>query len=151
MNGWASFVSMQNYYNQAYREEEREMLPLCEDQGIAVIPWSPMARGFLVRDPGTNSLRASTDDFMRTLDIGKPADIAVRDAVTVVAERHGVPRAHVAVAWLLGKSAVTAPIVGASKDHHLKDAVAALDLTLSDEDIGELEAPYQAQRLAGHG
>lgn len=151
MNGWAKFVSMQNFYNLAYREEEREMLPLCKDQGIGVIPWSPLARGYLVRDPGTDTARTKSDDFMTTLDIGKPADVAVRDAVIAVAERLGVTRAQVAIAWLLSKSAVTSPIVGASKDHHLKDAVAAVGLKLSDADIKELEAPYQAQRVAGHG
>ena len=149
-NGWAKFVSMQNYYNLAYREEEREMLPLCQDQGVGVIPWSPMARGFLVRDPGTETARTQSDEFATALDIGKPADIKVRDAVIVVADRLGVRRSQVAIAWLLSKPAVTAPIIGASKDHHLKDALAALDLTLSDDDIAELEAPYEAQRVAGH-
>jgi aryl-alcohol dehydrogenase-like predicted oxidoreductase len=151
MNGWAKFVSMQNFYNLAYREEEREMLPLCKDQGIGVIPWSPLARGFLVRDPGTDTVRTKSDDFMTTLDIGKPADVAVRDVVITVADRLGVTRAQVAIAWLLSKSTVTSPIVGASKDHHLKDAVAAVGLKLSDDDVKELEAPYQAQRVAGHG
>jgi len=149
-NGWAKFVSMQNYYNLAYREEEREMLPLCQDQGVGVIPWSPMARGFLVRDPGTETARSQSDDFVQSLDIGKPADIKVRDAVIAVADRLGVRRSEVAIAWLLSKPAVTAPIIGASKDHHLKDALSALDLTLSDADIAELEAPYEAQRVAGH-
>jgi len=149
-NGWAKFVSMQNYYNLAYREEEREMLPLCQDQGVGVIPWSPMARGFLVRDPGTETARSQSDDFVQTLDIGKPADVKVRDTLIAVADRLGARRSEVAIAWLLHKSAVTSPIIGASKDHHLKDALAALNLTLSADDIAELEAPYEAQRVAGH-
>jgi len=149
-NGWAKFVSMQNYYNLAYREEEREMLPLCQDQGVGVIPWSPMARGFLVRDPGTETARSQSDDFVQTLDIGKPADVKVRDSLIAVADRLGARRSEVAIAWLLHKSAVTSPIIGASKDHHLKDALAALNLTLSADDIAELEAPYEAQRVAGH-
>ncbi len=149
-NGWAKFVSMQNYYNLAYREEEREMLPLCADQGVGVIPWSPLARGFLVRDPGTETARSQSDDFVQSLDIGKPSDVKVRDTLHAVADRLGARRSQVAIAWLLSKPVVTAPIIGASKDHHLHDALAALDLTLSDDDIAELEAPYEAQRVAGH-
>ena len=150
-NGWAKFVSMQNYYNLAYREEEREMLPLCADQGVGVIPWSPMARGFLVRDPGTETARTQSDEFAVALDIGKPADVKVRDTLLfAVADRLGARRSQVAIAWLLSKPVVTAPIIGASKENHLKDALAALDLTLSDADIAELEAPYEAQRIAGH-
>ncbi len=150
MNGWAKFVSMQNYYNLAYREEEREMLPLCVDQGIGVIPWSPMARGYLVRDPGEETIRAKTDPQIQKWGVGKPDDVGVRAAVIKVAERLGVPRAHVAIAWLLSKPAVSAPIIGATKESHIPDAVAALDLKLSSEDIVMLEAPYKPQGVAGH-
>ncbi len=150
MNGWAKFVSMQNYYNLAYREEEREMLPLCVDQGIGVIPWSPMARGYLVRDPGVETIRAKTDPQIQKWGVGKPDDVGVRAAVIEVAERLGVPRAHVAIAWLLSKTAVSAPIIGATKQSHIPDAVAALDLKLSSEDIDRLEAPYKPQGVAGH-
>jgi aryl-alcohol dehydrogenase-like predicted oxidoreductase len=151
INGWSRFVSMQNFYNLVYREEEREMLPLCEDQGIGVIPWSPMARGYLVRDPDTATVRARTDEVTQIFNIGKPADAPVRDAVASVAARLGVSRAEVAIAWLLGKAAVTAPIVGASRDGHLEQALRALSLTLSEQDVAELEAPYQQQPVAGHG
>ncbi len=150
MNGWAKFVSMQNYYNLAYREEEREMLPLCIDQGIGVIPWSPMARGYLVRDPSKETIRSKTDPQIQKWGIGKPDDVGVRTAVIEVAERLGVPRAHVAIAWLLSKQAVSAPIIGATKQSHIPDAVAALNLQLSSEDITTLEAPYRPQVVAGH-
>ena len=150
MNGWAKFVSMQNYYNLAYREEEREMLPFCVDQGIGVIPWSPMARGYLVRDPGEETIRAKTDPQIQKWGVGKPDDVGVRAAVIEVAKRLGVPRAHVAIAWLLSKPAVSAPIIGATKQSHIPDAVAALDLKLSSEDIDRLEAPYKPQGVAGH-
>ena len=126
MNGWAKFVSMQNYYNLAYREEEREMLPLCVDQGIGVIPWSPMARGYLVRDLGEETIRAKTDPQIKKWGVGKPDDVGVRDAVIEVAERLGVQRAHVAIAWLLSKPAVTAPIIGATKQSHIPDAVVTI-------------------------
>ena len=150
MNGWAKFVSMQNYYNLAYREEEREMLPLCVDQGIGVIPWSPMARGYLVRDLGEETIRAKTDPQIKKWGVGKSDDVGVRDAVIEVAERLGVQRAHVAIAWLLSKPAVTAPIIGATKQSHIPDAVAALDLKLSSEDISILEKSYKPQGVAGH-
>lgn len=153
LNGWAKFVSMQNFYNLMYREEEREMLPLCQDQGIGVIPWSPMARGFLVRAPGPQGETArSKDEEANTIfSIGsRPADAAVRDAVASVAERLGVARAQVALAWLHAQAAVTAPIVGASKPGHLEDAIASLEVELSTEDIAELEAPYEPQGIIGH-
>ncbi|MFT4585769.1 MAG: aryl-alcohol dehydrogenase-like predicted oxidoreductase [Gammaproteobacteria bacterium] len=151
MNGWASFVSMQNFYNLVYREEEREMLPLCEDAGIGVIPWSPMARGYLVRDPDDATVRAQTDEVTGIFNIGKPSDEPVREAVVRVASRLGIARAQVAIAWLLNKPGVTSPIIGASKAQHLKDALAAIDVTLSTEDVAELEAPYKPQWVAGHG
>ncbi|HSN32562.1 MAG TPA: aldo/keto reductase [Ideonella sp.] len=149
-HGWTRFVSMQNHYNLLYREEEREMLPLCRAEGVGVIPWSPLARGRLTRESDAPSARAQTDAYGRTLYApSAAADRAVIDAVGAVAARRGVPRAHVALAWLLGRSGVTAPIVGATKLQHLDDAVAALDLALSPEDVAALEAPYVPHAVAG--
>ena len=149
-NGWTRFVSMQDHYNLLYREEEREMLPLCADQGIAVIPWSPLARGRLARDWETETTRSGTDEFGRTLYAGEEeADRAIVDAVGAVAGRRGVPRAQVALAWLARNPVVTAPIVGATKPHHLDDAVAALDLKLTDDEVKMLEAPYRPRPVAG--
>lgn len=152
-NGWAKFVSMQNFYNLMYREEEREMLPLCQDQGIGVIPWSPMARGFLVRAPGQQGETARKKDESTNVifKMGhNPADEEIRDAVAQVAEARGVTRAQIALAWLHAQKAVTAPIVGASKDYHLDDAIASLEIELTDEDIKTLEAPYKPQAIIGH-
>jgi aryl-alcohol dehydrogenase-like predicted oxidoreductase len=141
--GWTRFASMQNYVSLLYREEEREMLPLCRDKGIGVIPWSPLARGRLTRDWDAASARAETDTFGRTLyEKTADADRKVVQAVAAVAARLGVPRAQVALAWVLQKSEVTAPIIGATKLEQLDDAVAALALKLSPEDVAELEAPY---------
>ncbi|MFI7210839.1 aldo/keto reductase [Micromonospora maritima] len=149
-HGWTRFVSMQNHYNLLYREEEREMLPLCLDQGVAVIPWSPLARGLLTRDPQERTARAETDEFGRTLYARtEEHDRAVIDAVARVAEQRGVPRAQVALAWVARNPAVTAPIVGATKPHHLTDAVAALELELTDEEVATLEAPYVPHPVAG--
>jgi aryl-alcohol dehydrogenase-like predicted oxidoreductase len=151
-NGWTRFVSMQNHLNLLYREEEREMLPLCLSEGIGVIPWSPLARGRLARDwrEAATTARAETDAFGRNLYAGtEEADRRVVDAVGEVAARLGAPRAQVSLAWLLQKPAVTAPIVGASKPGHLEDAVAALDLTLSPEDVAALEAAYVPHAVAG--
>ena len=149
-NGWTEFVSMQNHYNLLYREEEREMLPLCVDQGIAVIPWSPLARGRLTRDWGERTERAETDEFGRGLYARtEEPDRAVVEAVARVAEARGVPRAQVALAWVARNPAVTAPIVGATKPHHLTDAVAALELELTDEEVAALEAPYVPHPVAG--
>ncbi|MFC4148740.1 aldo/keto reductase [Micromonospora mangrovi] len=149
-HGWTRFVSMQNHYNLLYREEEREMLPLCADQGIAVIPWSPLARGRLTRDWGERTERAETDEFGRTLYARtEEADRAVVDAVARVARERGVPRAQVALAWVARNPAVTAPIVGATKPHHLTDAVAALELELTDEEVAALSAPYVPHPVAG--
>ncbi|HEX3717262.1 MAG TPA: aldo/keto reductase [Verrucomicrobiae bacterium] len=145
-NGWATFVSMQNYYNLLYREEEREMLNLCVSEGVGVTPWSPLARGRLARpwseEPKTE--RAKSDSFAqklfnKTVDIDKP----VIDRVNQFAQERGLPPSQVALAWLLHKSAITSPIVGATKPHHLEDAVAALSVKLSDEEIRRLEEPYQ--------
>jgi len=150
-HGWTRFVSMQNYVNLLYREEEREMLPLCRAEGIGVIPWSPMARGRLTRDWDETSARAETDEFGRTLYAKTgDADRKVVEAVARVAAARGVPRAQVALAWVLSKSVITAPIVGATKLQHLDDAVAALSLKLSAEEIAALEAPYVPHAMVGH-
>ncbi len=149
-NGWTRFVSMQNHVNLLHREEEREMLPLCEAEGIAVIPWSPLARGRLTRPWQTATKRSETDAFGHTLyDHTEAADRKVVEAVAAVAEARKVPRAQVALAWLLAKPAITAPIVGASKPGHLEDAVAALSLNLSDDEIAQLEAPYVPHAIVG--
>jgi aryl-alcohol dehydrogenase-like predicted oxidoreductase len=151
-HGWTRFVSMQNHYNLLYREEEREMIPLCLDQGIGVIPWSPLARGRLARpwDERANTERAGTDEFGKTLYARtEAADRAVVDRVGEVAAARGVPRAQVALAWLLQKPGVTSPIVGATRPHHLDDAVAALSLKLSPEDVGRLEEPYVPHPVLG--
>jgi aryl-alcohol dehydrogenase-like predicted oxidoreductase len=150
LNGWTRFVSMQNYYNLLYREEEREMLRLCQAEGIGVIPWSPLARGRLTRDWDETSARAETDEFGKSLYVKTAeADRRVVERVAEIAARRGVPRAQVALAWLLHKPVVTAPIVGASKPQHLEDAVAAMSLTLSPEEIAALEEPYVPHALAG--
>ncbi|MCP3728045.1 aldo/keto reductase [Paraburkholderia sp. CNPSo 3272] len=149
LNGWTEFISMQDHVNLLYREEEREMLPLCADQGIAVMPWSPLARGRLTRDWNETSEREATDKFGKTL-YGADADKAIIDAVATIARAHNVSRAQVALAWLLHKPAITSPIIGASKPQHLEDAVAALSLELSDEEIKTLEAPYLPHVIAGH-
>ena len=149
-HGWTRFVSMQNYVNLLYREEEREMLPFCRDQNIAVIPWSPMARGRLTRDWDTTSARVETDDFGRTLYAKTAeADRAVVEAVAKVATGRGVPRAQVALAWVLQTPGITAPIVGATKLNQLYEAIAALELKLSAEDVAALEAPYVPHGVVG--
>ena len=150
-HGWTRFVSMQNYVNLLYREEEREMLPLCRAEGIAVIPWSPMARGRLTRDWDQGSARAETDAFGRSLyaKTGE-ADRKVVEAVAAVAAARGVPRAQIALAWVLQQPGVTSPIVGATKVEHLDDAVAALSLRLSPEECATLEAPYVPHAVVGH-
>jgi len=144
--GWAPFVSMQNYYNLLYREEEREMLRLCRSEGVGVTPWSPLARGRLARpwseQPQTE--RAKTDKFAETLFTkSKDIDRPVIDQVNKLAGQRGLPPAQIALAWLFHKPVVTSPIVGATKPHHLEDAVAALSINLSDEEIAQLEALYQ--------
>ncbi|MEP9368570.1 aldo/keto reductase [Xanthobacter sp. VNH20] len=149
-NGWTQFVSMQDHLNLLYREEEREMLPLCADQGIAVIPWSPLARGRLTRSWDETSERQESDAVGKNLySHTAQADKQVVEAVAAIAEARGVPRAQVALAWIAQKKPVTAPIIGASKPHHLTDAVAALSLALTDEEIARLEAPYVPHRVAG--
>jgi aryl-alcohol dehydrogenase-like predicted oxidoreductase len=150
-NNWTRFVSMQNHVNLLYREEEREMLGLCIEEGIGVIPWSPLARGKLARPNGDGeTTRARTDQFARKLyDATEQADSRVVDAVGAVADEQGASRAAVALAWLLAKPGITAPIIGASKPHHLQDALAALTVTLSAEQIGRLEADYVPHAVAG--
>ncbi|AJX14085.1 alcohol dehydrogenase [Burkholderia ubonensis] len=151
LNGWTQFVSMQDHLNLLYREEEREMLPLCADQGIAVLPWSPLARGRLTRDWDASSERLQNDAYGQTLyEAYADNDRAIVEAVATIARARNVPRAQVALAWLLQKSGVTAPIIGASKARHLDDAVAALSLELSAEELAALEAPYVPHAVAGH-
>ena len=145
--GLTPFVSMQNHYNLLNREEEREMLPLCADLGVGVIPWSPLARGKLTRDWDASTTRSETDEFGRRLY--HDDDRLVADAVAVVAEERGVPRAQVALAWVAANPAVTAPIVGATKPGHISDAVAAADLVLSDDERARLEADYAPHAPAG--
>jgi aryl-alcohol dehydrogenase-like predicted oxidoreductase len=147
------FISMQNHYNLIYREEEREMLPLCLDQGIGVIPWSPLARGVLAgnlsRSGEQHTIRARTDTFPDgTYD--QPSDFDVIDQVSAVAARRGVPTAQVALAWLLHQPTVVAPIIGATKIHHIDDAVAATSLELDANEIASLEAPYLPHPIHGH-
>jgi 1-deoxyxylulose-5-phosphate synthase len=148
LHGWTKFVSMQNHYNLLYREEEREMLPLCADQGVGVIPWSPLARGRLTREWDATTARTETDEFGASLY--RDEDKAIVDSVGAVASRRGVPRAQVALAWLLAQPVVTSPIVGVTKPHHLQDAVAAVDLELGEDEIEELGAGYVPHPIAGH-
>jgi 1-deoxyxylulose-5-phosphate synthase len=152
-HGWTKFVSMQNHYNLIYREEEREMIPLCLDQGVGCIPWSPLARGMLAgnrtRDGGRHTTRSSTDAFTDYL-YDQPTDFDVVDAVVEVAAARDVPPAQVALAWLLAKPGVSAPIVGATKKKHLKDALAAEALELSADEMAALEKPYVPHPVLGH-
>ena len=151
--GLARFATMQNHYNLIYREEEREMLPLCREEGIGVIPWSPLARGFLAgnrtkQDHG-ETIRAKTDDYAQKLYY-QPSDFTVVDRVSEVAKQHGVSNAQVALAWVAAQPGITAPIIGASKIAQLDEAIAALDVTLSPADLKALEEPYQPHRILGH-
>jgi 1-deoxyxylulose-5-phosphate synthase len=146
-NGWTRFVTMQNHYNLLYREEEREMLPLCADQGIGVIPWSPLARGRLTRDPGDSTARQETDEFGKMLY--GTADTEIISEVAAIADERNVSRAQVALAWVSRHPTVSAPIVGATKPQHLDDAIASLDLELTDDEVARLEAPYTPQPVVG--
>ncbi|WP_031512210.1 aldo/keto reductase [Streptomyces sp. NRRL F-5123] len=147
-HGWTRFASMQDHYNLLYREEEREMLPLCADQGVGVIPWSPLARGRLTRPWDATSARSETDEFGKTLY--QDGDRHIVEAVAAVAAEHGVSPAQIALAWLLRQPGVTAPIVGATKQQHLADAVAAVAVELSDDDCRRLEEHYSPRGIAGH-
>jgi len=151
-HGWTRFVSMQNHYNLIYREEEREMLPLCLEEGVGVIPWSPLARGFLAgnrrKQEFGDTSRARTDNFAHDLYYSD-ADFAVADRVVALAKRHGAKPTQIALAWMLAKPAITAPIVGASALSHLDDAVGAFGVTLSAEDIAFVEEPYTPHRVLG--
>ena len=147
-HGWARFVSMQDHYNLLYREEEREMLPLCASEDIGVIPWSPLARGRLTRPWDAETARTDKDEFGSTLYRDEDAGIVAR--TLEVADRLGHTPAQVALAWVLSNPAVTAPIVGVTKPDHLTDALAAVDIDLSDDDIAALEEPYQPHPIAGH-
>jgi len=153
LHGWTRFVSMQNHYNLVYREEEREMIPLCRDQGIGIIPWSPLARGFLAgnrsRQEWGETVRAKTDDFAHVLYY-QDSDFTVADRVAELAKEHGVAPAQIALAWMLHKPAVTAPIIGASKMYQLEDAIAALEIKLSEAEIAVLEEPYRPHPVLGH-
>ena len=151
LNNWTRFVSMQPHYNLVYREEEREMIPFCVDQKIAVIPWSPLARGLLTgkRSKERNETdRAKTDAFGKTL-YNQDSDFDIVNKVTEIAEKRGLPNAQIALAWMLGKPAITSPIIGASKPGHLADAVAALTVKLTDEEVKTLEAPYKPHPVLG--
>jgi aryl-alcohol dehydrogenase-like predicted oxidoreductase len=150
LRGWTRFVTMQNHLNLLHREEEREMLPLCREEGIGVLPWSPLARGRLARDWDEVTERIQTDDFGKGLYVAAvDSDRKIVDKVGEIARRRGVPHAQVALAWVIQKPGVTAPIVGASKPRHLDDAVAALSLKLTKEEIAELEAPYVPHPVVG--
>jgi aryl-alcohol dehydrogenase (NADP+) len=152
--GLTRFVGMQNHYNLIYREEEREMLPLCREEGIAVIPWSPLARGFVTgnrrREDYGDTIRAKTDAFGHDLYY-QPCDFDVVDRITEVARKRGISNAQVALAWVLQQPGITAPIIGASKMRHLEDAVAALELKLDAAESKALAEPYQPHRVLGHG
>lgn len=148
LGGWTRFVSMQNHYNLIYREEEREMLPLCADQGVGVIPWSPLARGRLTRDWDAETARTQTDEFGSSLY--RDQDQMIVETVAAVAARRGLPRAQVALAWLLAQPTVTSPIVGVTTLAHLEDAVAAVDVELSAEELEELGSAYTPHAIAGH-
>ncbi len=151
INGWTRFVSMQNHYNLLYREEEREMIPLCKSEGVAVIPWSPLARGRLARPWQSETTKRVETDFFgnKMYSATEEADRKVVDALGQLSEARGIPRAQLALAWLLSRPGVTAPIVGASKPHHLEDAVAALAVKLTPEEIAALEAPYIPHPVLG--
>ncbi|MEO8606539.1 MAG: aldo/keto reductase [Chloroflexota bacterium] len=151
-HGWTRFVSMQDHLNLIYREEEREMLPLCRDQKIGVIPYSPLASGRLTRDSSSeNTLRSETDQIQKSkYDATADTDQRIVERVAELSEKHGVPRVHIALAWLLQKEPMTAPIIGATKISHLEDAIGAVSVKLTPEDVAYLEAPYVPHRIVGH-
>jgi aryl-alcohol dehydrogenase (NADP+) len=154
MHGWTEFVSMQNHYNLVYREEEREMIPFCIDQGVGVIPWSPLARGFLAGNRVAEkeadvTTRSRTDPMAHNFYWGE-SDFAIVERVKTIAANHGVKPAQIALAWMLHKPGLTSPIVGASKMYQLEEAVAAVDISLTDDEIKMLEEPYQPRAILGH-
>jgi aryl-alcohol dehydrogenase (NADP+) len=153
MNGWAKFISMQNHYNLAYREEEREMIPLCKDQGIGLIPWSPMARGFFAgnrkRGGGGETSRAQSDPFANELYF-RDEDFVIAERAAEVAKSHNATASQIALAWVLSKPHIAAPIIGSSKIGHLDQAIAALEIKLSDEEIKRLEESYLPHPILGH-
>ncbi|WP_051325406.1 aldo/keto reductase [Glycomyces tenuis] len=150
LNGWTRFATMQNHYNLLNREEEREMLPLCLDQGVGVLPWSPLARGLLAREPEDATARSATDHYAQSLYQGtEESDRKIVERLGAVAAERGVPRAQIALAWMLRDPAVTAPIVGLTKPGHLVDALAALDIELDDEEVMQLEEFYVPHAIAG--
>lgn len=152
-NGWTRFTSMQNHYNLVYREEEREMIPLCIDQGVGLIPWSPLARGFLAgnrkREGGGETVRAQSDDFADKMYY-RDEDFTIVERAGEIAKKHGVSTAQIALAWMLNKSHITAPIIGASKMEHLEQAIAALEISLSEDEVSSLEEAYQPHPILGH-
>jgi aryl-alcohol dehydrogenase (NADP+) len=152
-NGWTRFVSMQNHYNLVYREEEREMIPLCIDEGIGVIPWSPLARGFLAgnrtKSKAGDTTRSRSDNFAHSMYYSD-SDFAVVDQVTAIAEKHNAKPAQIALAWMLHKPGITAPIIGASKMYQLEEAIGALEVKLDAEEIAALESPYVPHPVLGH-
>jgi aryl-alcohol dehydrogenase-like predicted oxidoreductase len=152
-HGWSKFVSMQNHYNLIYREEEREMIPLCIDQGIGIIPWSPLARGFFARDQQRRgegeTVRAKTDTFGKAL-YPRDEDFSVGECASQLAQERGVTASQIALAWLLSKPYVTSPIMGATKLDHLDQAIAALEIKLSEDEIKKLEEAYQPHPVLGH-
>ncbi|NQU29329.1 MAG: aldo/keto reductase [Anaerolineae bacterium] len=152
-NGWTRFVSMQNHYNLVYREEEREMIPLCIDQGIGLLPWSPLARGFLAgnrkREGGGDTVRAKSDDFADMMYY-RDEDFTIVERAGELAKKHDVSTAQIALAWMLNKSHITAPIIGASKMEHLDQAITALDIALSEDEVASLEEAYEPHPILGH-
>jgi aryl-alcohol dehydrogenase-like predicted oxidoreductase len=152
LHGWTRFVSMQNHYNLIYREEEREMIPFCVDQGIGVIPWSPLARGFVIgnrtREKGGETTRSKEDAFAHSMYY-EDVDFEITDRVATLAGRLGIARATLALAWMLHKPGITSPIVGTTKLQHLDEAVAAVDVKLSPDEIGYLEEPYRPKGVLG--
>jgi 1-deoxyxylulose-5-phosphate synthase len=151
MNGWTKFVSMQNHYNLVYREEEREMIPLCVDSGVGLIPWSPMARGFFARNSqgGQETIRAKTDGFFKEL-YGRDDDFLVANRAAEVAKERGMTSSQIALAWVLSKAYIAAPIIGSSKEAHFDQAIAALEIKLSDEEVKRLEEFYLPHPVLGH-
>jgi aryl-alcohol dehydrogenase-like predicted oxidoreductase len=149
LHGWTRFVSMQNHYNLIYREDERELLPFCQDQSVGVIPFSPLARGWLARKPAEETLRGQRDALIKDR-YDRQDNLTIIQRVSDLAEKRGLPMAQVTLGWMLSKPVVTAPIIGATKPHHLEDAVAALSIQLTPDEIQRLEEPYQPHPVIGH-